>query len=313
MNLMAPLDDGLEPHHASSPTDRFIYEMQLYGHRPLQDEPDPRGLPEEPQVQSAITSIFDAFAEMLGDTRLEPDLEDLLWSSVNLFHRAGDRIQRELQRNEDAQRNGQREQDGSEVKSVELERHIAEGITLLERRNAFEFMRDYAADLFEAQTGSTWRPRTGSKVSHANMTAAMIDSRDFLSARRRAETEVLIPAGTKIAFSGGMDYNDHEAIWDALDRAHAKFPDIVLLHGGSPKGAERIAACWAENRKVTQISFKPNWTKHAKAAPFRRNDDMLSVMPSGVVLFPGSGITGNLADKARRLGIPVWRFGGDGA
>jgi hypothetical protein len=90
---------------------------------------------------------------------------------------------------------------------------IAEGITLLERRNAFEFMRDYAADLFEAQTGSSWRPRTGSKVSHANMTAAMIDSSDFLLARRRAETEVLIPAGTKIAFGGGMDYNDHERIW----------------------------------------------------------------------------------------------------
>ncbi|CAN7624807.1 DUF2493 domain-containing protein [Pararhizobium sp. LjRoot238] len=313
MDLSLPPDDGDEPHHASSPTDRFIYEMQIYGYRPFQDEPDPRPLPEEPAVQASLTTIFDALFEMLGETRLEPDLEDLFWSTVNLFHRAGERIQRELQRNEDAQRTEQREQDGSEVKSVELERHIAEGITLLERRNSFEFMRDFAADLFEAQVGSAWRPRTGSKVSHANMTAAMIDSRDFLSARRHAETEVLIPAGTKIAFAGGMDYNDHDAIWDALDRAHTKFPDIVLLHGGSPKGAERIAACWAEARKVTQISFKPNWTKHAKAAPFRRNDDMLSVMPAGVVVFPGSGITGNLADKARRLGIPVWRFGGNGA
>jgi len=313
MNLTLPTDEAFEPHHASSPTDRFIYEMQIHGHRPFQDEPDPRPLPEEPVVQSALTAMFDAMFEMLGDTRLEPDLEDLLWSTVNLFHRSGERIQRELQRNEDAQRTGQREQDGSEVKSVELERHIAEGITLLERRNAFEFMRDYAADLFEAQTGSAWRPRTGSKVSHANMTAAMIDSRDFLSARRRAETEVLIPAGTKIAFSGGTDYNDHDAIWSALDRAYTKFPDIVLLHGGSPKGAERIAACWAENRKVTQIAFKPNWTKHAKAAPFRRNDDLLSTMPAGVIVFPGSGITGNLIDKARHFGIPVWRFGGDGA
>lgn len=313
MNLSLSPDDGYEPHHASSPTDRFIYEMQIYGHRPFQDEPDPRPLPEEPAVQASLTTIFDAMFEMLGDTRLEPDLEAMLWSTVNLFHRAGERIQRELQRNEDAQRTGQREQDGSEVKSVELERLVAEGITLLERRNGFEFMRDFAADLFEVQVGSAWRPRTGSKVSHANMTAAMIDSRDFLSARRHAETEVLIPAGTKIAFAGGTDYNDHDAIWDALDRARTKFSDMILLHGGSPKGAERIAACWAENRKVTQISFKPNWTKHAKAAPFRRNDDMLSVMPVGVVVFPGSGITGNLADKARRLGIPVWRFGGDGA
>ncbi|KXF78212.1 hypothetical protein ATN84_23250 [Paramesorhizobium deserti] len=313
MNLTLPLDDAFEPHHSSSPTDRFIYEMQIYGHRPFQDGPDPRPLPEEPVIQSALTTVFDALFEMLGDTRLEPDLEDLLWSTVNLFHRASERIQRELHHNEDAQRIGQREQDGSEVKSVELERRIAEGVTLLERRNAFEFMRDYAADLFEAQCGSAWRPRTGSKVSHVNMTAAMIDSRDFLSARRHAETEVLIPAGTKIAFGGGVDYNDHEAIWDALDRARTKFPDMVLLHGGSPKGAERIAACWAETRKVTQIVFKPNWTKHAKAAPFRRNDDMLQVMPIGIMVFPGSGITGNLADKARRLGIPVWRFGGDGA
>lgn len=46
--------------------------------------------------------MFDALFEMLGDTRLELDLEDLLWSTVNLFHRAGESIQRELQRNEDA-------------------------------------------------------------------------------------------------------------------------------------------------------------------------------------------------------------------
>ncbi|XAZ20481.1 DUF2493 domain-containing protein (plasmid) [Sinorhizobium sp. B11] len=313
MDLTFPIGDAFEPDQASSPTYRFIYEMQIYGYRPFQDEPDPRPLPEESIVQSALTTIFDAVFEMLAETRLEPDLEDLLWSTVNLFHRAGERIQRELQRNEDAQHAGQREQDGSEVKSVELERQVAEGITLLERRNAFEFMRDFAADLFEAETGSAWRPRTGSKVNHANMTAAIIDSRDFVSARQHAENTVLIPAGTKIAFGGGMDYNDHEAIWGTLDRARAKFHDMVLLHGGSPKGAERIAACWAEARKVTQITFKPNWTKHAKAAPFRRNDDMLSVMPSGVIVFPGSGITGNLADKARRLGIPVWRFGGDGA
>jgi hypothetical protein len=186
--------------------------MQVFGYRPFQDEPDPRPLPEESMVQSALTTMFDALFEMLGDTRLEPDLEDLLWSTVNLFHRAGERIQRELQRNEDTQPTGQREQDGSEVKSLELERHVAEGITLLERRNAFEFMRDYAADLFEAQTGSASRPRTGSKVNHANMTAATIDSRDFLSARQRAETGVLIPAGTKIAFGGGMDYSDRDWI-----------------------------------------------------------------------------------------------------
>ena len=131
--------------------------------------------------------------------------------------------------------------------------------------------------------------------------------------RRRAATEVLVPAGTKIAFSGGLDCNEHDRIWEALDKAREKHPDMVLLHGGSPRGAERIAACWAENRKVTQIAFKPDWNRHAKAAPFRRNDQLLSVMPYGLIVFPGSGITENLADKARRLGIPVWRFTGGSA
>ena len=79
---------------------------------------------------------------------------------------------------------------------------------------------------------------------------------------------------------------------------------MVLLHGGAPRGAEKIAACWADNRKVTQIVFKPDWTRHAKAAPFKRNDQLLDAMPIGVVLFPGSGVTDNLADKAKVRGIP---------
>jgi len=81
----------------------------------------------------------------------------------------------------------------------------------------------------------------------------MIDSRDFLAAKRRIDTEVIMPAGPRIAFTGGTDVNDHRAIWDRLDRVHAKHSDLVLMHGGSQKGAERIAARWADHRRVTQI------------------------------------------------------------
>jgi hypothetical protein len=302
-----------EPVHASSPTAHLLTELQLYGHRPLQDEPDHRPLPEPEHIGGAVADIFDALVATLGDTRLEPDLEDLLWSTVNLFHRAADRVQRALDDNEDAQKRSQKDQDGSEIRSVELERLVAEGITLIERRNSMEFFRDQAAEQFERHAGSAWRPRAGSMVNHRTLTSAMIDSRDFIAAKRRAETEVLLPAGPKIAFTGGLDFNDHNAIWDRLDKVHAKHPDMVLLHGGSPRGAERIAACWADSRKVTQIAFKPDWTRHAKAAPFKRNDQMLNVLPIGVIVFPGSGISANLADKAKKLGIPVWKFGEGGA
>jgi hypothetical protein len=301
---------GFEPPDASSPTAHVLTELQLRGYRPFQDEPDSRPLPEPDAAGGAVADIFDALVATLRDTRLEPDLDDLLWSTVNLFHRAVDRVQRQLDDNEDAQKRSQKEQDGSEIRSVELERLLAQGMALIDRRDSMEFFRDQAADQFVRHTGSAWRPRSGSMVNHRALTAAMIDSRDFLAAKRRAETEVLLPAGPKIACTGGLDFNDHHAVWDRLDKVHAKHPDMVLLHGGSPKGAERIAACWANARKVPQIAFKPDWTRHAKAAPFKRNDQMLAVLPIGVIVFPGSGISANLADKAKKLGIPVWRYGG---
>ena len=305
-------DPDCEPSTAS-PTAHLLDELALYGHRPGQDEPDPRPLPDPQTVQIHLDAMVDALSSPVAGTRLEDDLADLLWSFVNLFHRNIDRVERALEANEQEQRRSQAEQNGSEVKSAELERLIDQGLSLIERRNAFEFFRDHAAELFWVATGSVWRPRSGSMINHRTLTAAMIDSRDFLAGRHRADTELLVPAGTRIALSGGTDYNDHQRIWDALDKVRAKHPDMVLLHGGSPRGAERIAACWADHRKVTQVVFKPDWAKHRNAAPFKRNDQMLEALPIGLIVFPGSGITANLADKARKMGIPLWRFPARGA
>jgi hypothetical protein len=112
-------------------------------------------------------------------------------------------------------------------------------------------------------------------VNHRALTASTIDSREFIAARRRADTELFAPAGPRIAFTGGTDCNDHDAIWGALDKVRAKHADMVLLHGSSPRGAERIAACWADNRKVAQVVFKPDWAREGRAAPFKRNDRLL--------------------------------------
>jgi hypothetical protein len=297
---------------AASPTAHLLDELALYGHRPYDDEPDPRPLPEPAKLQGALADMFDALVATLSDTRLEPDLQALLWSIVNVFHRRIGRIERELDANEAAQRASQRTQDGSEVRSLELERLVAEGLTLIERRNGFEFLREGAAELFSAHTGQVWRPRAGSMINHAAMTAAMIDSREFINARRRADEQVLLPKGTRIAFAGGIECNDHTRIWAVLDKVHAKHRDMVLLHGGTPRGAEKIAACWADHRKVPQVVFKPNWIGYRKAAPFKRNDQLLDAMPIGVIVFPGSGVTDNLADKAKVLGIPLFDFRNSG-
>ena len=291
-----------------SPSAHLLDELSLRAYRPLGDEPDPRPLPEPEAAELALGAVFDAFSSLLIDTRLEDEVPDLLWSLVNLLHRKADRHARKLDDNAVAQRRSIAEQDGSEVRSVELERLLAEGLAGEERRNAFEFLRDHAADLFAAETGSVWRPRAGSLVNHRALTASVVDSRDYLNAKRVAETTVLLPRGPRIAFTGGHACNDVTRIWDVLDKVRAKHAGMVLLHGGSPKGAELIAAKWADHRVVAQVAFKPDWARHKNAAPFKRNDAMLETLPIGVVVFPGSGISQNLADKARKLGIPLMRF-----
>src|SRR5271169_113392 len=142
-----------EPARASSPTAHLLSELQLFGYRPFTDEPDPRPLPEPPAAAGAIADIFDALVATLSHTRLEPDLDNLLWSTVNLFHQAVHRIERDLDTNEQAQKRGHEEQDGSEIRSVQLERLTREGQGAIERRNAMEFFRDEAALHYERHTG----------------------------------------------------------------------------------------------------------------------------------------------------------------
>ncbi|MEP1962890.1 SLOG family protein [Tateyamaria sp.] len=85
---------------------------------------------------------------------------------------------------------------------------------------------------------------------------------------------------------------------------------MVLLHGRAPKGIEMIAARWAVARGVTQVVFQPHWKSHGKATRFKHNDEMLEIRPQGLIATPGLGITENIVDKARMLGVRVKRIGG---
>lgn len=158
-----------------------------------------------------------------------------------MFHRAEDRITRKLDDNEQTQRCSQSEQDGSEVRSVLLEALMAMGQSMPDHRDRLECSRDNAARYYSRLTGSPWAPRFGSGINHRNLTASVIDSHDFIGAKKRADTEVYLPEGTKAAITDGLNYTDHKRIWALLDKVRTKHADMVLLHSRSPRGAEHIA------------------------------------------------------------------------
>jgi hypothetical protein len=90
----------------------------------------------------------------------------------------------------------------------------------------------YEAKGFEPPRGD--HPRAGAVVNRARLFA--VSALRLLSLAHSSTSRVVR------RFTGGIDCNDHTRIWDTLDKVRVKHPDMVLIHGGSPKGAEKIAS-----------------------------------------------------------------------
>ena len=269
---------------AQSVTATVCENAQLFGATPERDEFDPREVWDEDDAMDAVGEAFRILAQGVGPTgtQLADERESLLWGFVNTFDAQVRRLDRSVDRLSPELRDLQTSQDGTEIKSRELELVTDRAQNFGDRRDAFEKMRDAAADAYRADTGGTWRPRRGSNVSQTGkLTSAAIDARDFMRARKDRETRAHLPQGTLVAIAGGKHVSDAGAVIARLDKAKAKYDDIILVHGGGP-GVERIAAQWAERNGVHQVVCKPDWNAHGRAAPFRRNDELLNLLPKGV-------------------------------
>ena len=120
-------------------------------------------------------------------TQLADERESLLWGFVNALHAQVQRLDRDIDKIAPEMKDLQREQDGSEIKSCELERLTDEVQNLGDRRDAFEAMRDLAAEGYRAETGDTWRPRNG---SHSSQTMAYGKTIGRMSGRTEVDPPV---------------------------------------------------------------------------------------------------------------------------
>ena len=269
--------------------------------------------PCEDAMAHTLGAVWSDLFALLADTALEADAEDLAWGFVNLFHRAASRKSAQVDRASDEIRALLASADGSEVHSSNLEEQTLRAQSAEASMQAFEQMREVAAGLYRDETGSSWKPVSGSRARHSkNMTSAVIDARDFLRARKERRQAAHSPEGTPVVFAGGRNRFGSEAeaktyaanIWATLDKVREVVPDLFLVHGGDGKGADRLAASWAERQEVQQLTFGLERRLGARAG-FKRNEQMLGLNPRYVVAFPGNGVTERLVIEAKKQRITV--------
>lgn len=106
----------------------------------------------------------------------------------------------------------------------------------------------------------------------------------------------------KIIVCGGRDYENFEVVESILDKIHKKHVISTLIEGGC-RGADSLAAIWANNNGVNRITCHANWQFHGNKAGPIRNKFMLSLNPDGIIAFGGGKGTGNMLHLARSKGF----------
>lgn len=277
------------------------------------DRPLATDLPDGDAIEQTLAAIWSDLFALFPDTALEDDSEEIAWGLVNLFHRAAAKRSAQIDRATDEIRCLLASADGSEVHSTELERQIVRAQVAEAAMLALESFRETAASLYLDETGSSWRPAMGSRVNHgAALTSAVVEGRDYLRARSESRRRVAMPEGSPVLFAGGrLSFASAEdattvanSVWETLDRVREHVGDMVLVHGGDSKGLDRIAAAWAERRKIAQVAFSLDRRLGSRAG-FRRNEQMLSLNPRCLVAFAGNGVLERLVIQAKEKGVHV--------
>lgn len=113
---------------------------------------------------------------------------------------------------------------------------------------------------------------------------------------------------------GGRNFDNREAIWQALQIVHDTRGPITCLIEGGARGVDQNAYAWAKWRGLEQQTYPADWEAHGRAAGPIRNAQMLAHgNPDLVIAFPGGKGTAHMMGLARRHGVEVMQVAVDDA
>jgi len=104
---------------------------------------------------------------------------------------------------------------------------------------------------------------------------------------------------------GGRDFEGVEYLNESLSSYEWTYgtPDLIIV--GGCRGADELAAEWAENNGVHVAEVRALWDKYGKRAGWMRNKAMLDLGPDVVIAFPGGKGTEMMVSLARQAGVKV--------
>ena len=124
------------------------------------------------------------------------------------------------------------------------------------------------------------RPVRGSNPGDLHASAPRNDSAPARQADDTPEARVLV--------CGSHDFNDYNLLATKLDEVRDRLGDVSMrVISGAARGADSLAAKWAQQRGVPCDEYPADWDRHGKSAGYRRNEQMLTEGdPHLVVAFP---------------------------
>lgn len=109
----------------------------------------------------------------------------------------------------------------------------------------------------------------------------------------------------RILICGGRDYAEWQRLAEVMLLLREEFGKFDIV-SGMARGADAMAARYAETFGLALHKFHADWTAHGKAAGPIRNQRMLDEgKPDLVIAFPGGRGTADMVRRARDAGIEV--------
>ena len=234
--------------------------------------------------------------------QLNDEREKLLWSIGNVFYRQLKRLNGEAR-------------DAASDTDLTPETREALARDFDARRGVFKELFHEAGKVYFREALQPWAPGGYARLDHTH-TLATLEAESFLKQVERHRHEAIYRNGQYVVAAGArLDPQQEEAhrpiVERHLDSVLAKYPDIVLVHGGYQHGYDKLAAEWANRNNVPQIAEQPNFAQHEpKQAPRLRNEKIFEKLPvRGLVAFGARGaLVEDMIARAERARIGIMRI-----